>query len=53
MSEILLSGLICILVGISIGWTEAHRKVSTECQNLGSFYVEKKVYECKHKEKNT
>jgi hypothetical protein len=36
---------------IVFGWIAAHDTVARECNQMGMFYVGKKVYECKPKEK--
>lgn len=38
--------IIALLVGYSIGWTQAHYTVATECDRLGSFFVGKRVFKC-------
>ncbi|WP_448869116.1 hypothetical protein [Delftia acidovorans] len=38
--------ILALIVGVAIGWVDAHQTVATECQKLGSFYVGKKVYRC-------
>lgn len=38
--------LIGLAIGFIIGWQAAHVTVATECERLGSFYVNKKIYKC-------
>lgn len=35
-----------LLIGWLCGWIHAHKTVATECERLGSFYVDKTVYKC-------
>lgn len=46
MIEVLLTGLVCFLLGKSSGWRSAHLTVAEECEKLGRFYVRGKTYEC-------
>lgn len=38
------------LIGFWIGWASAHIMVASECDKLGVFCVDDKVYECRRKE---
>lgn len=38
--------LLALVVGVVIGWAQAHRMVAAECERLGSFFVGEKVYRC-------
>lgn len=46
MSEIILALLVGLLIGKRIGWRYAHVTVANECEKLGGFYVDRKVYKC-------
>lgn len=46
MLKILITGLVCFLLGKSTGWRLAHLTVAEECEKLGRFYVGGKTYEC-------
>lgn len=38
-----------VVFSVLFGWVIAHNTVATECQKLGSFYVNNKIFECKLK----
>lgn len=38
----ILSGLLCY----RLGWVAAHKTVAVECERLGGFYVNDKVFKC-------
>lgn len=43
----LILGLILgVLIGYFLGWGFAHKTVATECERLGSFYVDNKTFKC-------
>ncbi|GAB3380779.1 hypothetical protein NCG89_00795 [Spongiibacter taiwanensis] len=46
MILILFLMLLSLLLGFALGWEKAHLTVARECELLGRFYVEKKVYHC-------
>ena len=51
MTGYVLAFVIGLLVGCLGGWRLAHITVATECERLGSFFVDDKTFECKLKEK--
>jgi len=51
--NILKASLDWVLIGFFLGYGYAHMTVSHECERLGGFYVNEKVYECKLKERSS
>lgn len=38
--------LVGVIVGAWIGWRTAHVTVAAECERLGGFFVDQKVFKC-------
>lgn len=38
--------VIGLILGIYIGWVQAHHTIARECRKLGSFYVGSSVFKC-------
>lgn len=38
--------VIGLVLGIWIGWIQAHHTIARECLKLGSFYVGNRVFKC-------
>jgi len=37
---------IVLIIGIWIGWVQAHHTIASECRKLGSFYVGSRIFKC-------
>ena len=44
---------VVVLALIGLIWSMAHTTVAHECDKLGAFYVDDKVFECKRKKGDT
>lgn len=38
--------LLGVIVGVWIGWRGAHITVVSECERLGGFFVDQRVFKC-------
>ena len=45
----LFTATVSMLLGLVFGWIVAHSIISTECDKLGGFYVDDKIYYCTEK----
>lgn len=44
--ELLPTLFILFLIGVVVGWLNAHSTIATECRKLGAFYVGNSVFKC-------
>ncbi len=46
LTHTLFALLVGLLIGLFLGWVNAHSTIATECRRLGGFYVDRSTFKC-------